>query len=216
LKDTILEELVAVVGSEYATDSPALLERYSRDLSFSPLRQPNYVVLPDTRPQVQEIVRIANRHKMPIIPRSSPVGLRGGAIPELGGIVVDFQRMNRIVAIDHTNWLVAIEPGVTFTHLQTELQKSGFRVAAPLFALSSASVISTYLDREPLITAAYFISPKHDNLGMMIQIEPGTTTLGSDYGPNQHLWLKEIKRVFDPNDTMNPGKLIKMEPPREK
>lgn len=63
---------------------------------------------------------------------------------------------------------------------------------------------------------AYFISPKYDNLGMYIQIEPGTTFLRDDYGPNHHLWIQEIKRVFDPDDTMNPGKLIRMEPPKEK
>jgi FAD/FMN-containing dehydrogenase len=53
--------------------------------------------------------------------------------------------------------LVTIEPGVTLGQLHEELRKNGCRVAAPLFALPSASVISTYLDREPLITAADFI-----------------------------------------------------------
>lgn len=63
---------------------------------------------------------------------------------------------------------------------------------------------------------AYFTSPTYDNLGMMIQIEPNTSALASDYGPNQHLWLQEIKRVFDPNDTMNPGKLVVMKNPEQR
>ena len=155
--DITLEKLAEIVGIEHATDSLVVMKRYSRDLSFCPSRMPDYVVFPDTVSQVQELVRIANRYKTPVIPSSSSTSLRGGAIPEKGGVIVDLQRMNHILEFDHINWLVSIEPGVTFTQLQTELQKKGFRVAAPLLALHTASVISTYLDREPLITAADFI-----------------------------------------------------------
>jgi len=156
-KDTLLEEVIAIVGAKHASDDPAILDSYSRDQSFSLPRKPNYVVFPDSASQVQELVKLANLHQVPVIPRSSRVSLRGGAIPEFGGIIVDLQRMDRIVELDSTNWLVTIEPGVTFGQLREELKKSGFRIAAPLFSLPSASVISTYLDREPLITAADFI-----------------------------------------------------------
>lgn len=156
-KDTLLGELVAVVGTKHATADPTVLERYSRDPSFSPPHRPNYVVFPNSDSQVQELVRIANQHQIPVVPRSSAVGRRGGAIPAIGGIVIDLQRMNRIVELDRTNWLVTIEAGVTFAQLEAEIKKDGFRVAAPLLALPSASVVSTYVDREPLITAADFI-----------------------------------------------------------
>jgi hypothetical protein len=39
-------------------------------------------------------------------------------------------------------------------------------------------------------------------------LEPLTTLYGPKIGPNFHLLLKKIKMVFDPTDTMNPGKLI--------
>lgn len=41
-------------------------------------------------------------------------------------------------------------------------------------------------------------------------VEPFTTLYGPKIGPNFHLMLKKIKKVFDPTDTMNPGKLINM------
>jgi FAD/FMN-containing dehydrogenase len=42
-------------------------------------------------------------------------------------------------------------------------------------------------------------------------MEPLTTIFGQDIGPNFHLWLKKIKKIFDPNDIMNPGTLVSMD-----
>ena len=41
-------------------------------------------------------------------------------------------------------------------------------------------------------------------------LEPLTTLYGPKIGPDFHLMLKKIKKIFDPTDTMNPGKLVNM------
>jgi len=57
---------------------------------------------------------------------------------------------------------------------------------------------------------AFITHTKTDRLGWFIHMEPLTSIFGPDIGPNFHLWLRRIKEIFDPNDIMNPDKLVKM------
>ena len=147
-------ELVAIAGAKNASDDPFVLDAYSRDQSFVSPRRPNYVVRPGKVEEVQEIVRMANSHMMPVIPYSSGTNFQGGTIPDHGGILVDLQRMNNIVYIDERNWNALIEPGVTYLQLQGELEKRNLRVVAPLSSPPSASILADYMERNPVITSA--------------------------------------------------------------
>jgi len=156
LSDYILEELVSIVGRDNASDDPAVLDAYSTDQSLVLPRRPNYVAMPGSVEEVQEIVRLANRYMTPLVPYSSGTNFHGVAIPDHGGILVNLGRMNNILGIDERNWNALVEPGVTYSQLQGELQKRKLRVAAPLSSPPSASVLSSYLERTPVITAADF------------------------------------------------------------
>ncbi len=57
---------------------------------------------------------------------------------------------------------------------------------------------------------AFISHTREDKLGWYIHMEPLTTIFGPEVGPNFHLWLKRMKNIFDPNDIMNPEKLIRM------
>ena len=100
---------------------------------------------------------MANTHCVPIIPRSSPVSFYGGGVPSFGGIVIDLRRMNRILEINRRNRYAIIEPGVTFLKLHEELKKHGFRSAKPFLDSPASSVVSCYMERVPVATAADFI-----------------------------------------------------------
>ena len=43
---TIKTDLAGIVGSEYVSDNPEVLEQYSRDYSFVIPARPSYVVFP--------------------------------------------------------------------------------------------------------------------------------------------------------------------------
>jgi len=64
--------------------------------------------------------------------------------------------MNRILEVNERNWYVEVEPGVTYALLQRATDKRGFRVASPLTCLPSTSVLTSYVEREPVVTAADF------------------------------------------------------------
>ena len=149
-------KLASIVGESNLTNDPVHLEQYASDQSFVPRSRPHLVVFPQTTEQVQEIVVFANQVGLPVVPRSSPVGLHGAGIPTEGGLVMDLSRMDRILAVDQKNWQATIEPGVSFVALQEKLRPLGLRAAGCLLEPPSASVISSYLERVPVVTAADF------------------------------------------------------------
>jgi len=157
VSDSILQELAKIVGVDNASDDPSILDTYSRDQSFVSPRKPNYVVWPRTVEEVQEIVKLANGYKMPVVPYSSGTNFQGGAVPDHGGILIDMRKLNRIIYIDERNWHALIEPGVTYAQLQSALKKYNLRVAAPITSPPSASVLVDYIERNPVVTAADFI-----------------------------------------------------------
>ena len=59
--------------------------------------QPEAVVFAETARQVSEVVKLANEYNVPFLPRGSGTGLSGGAMAAEGGIIIEMQRMNKIL-----------------------------------------------------------------------------------------------------------------------
>ncbi len=147
----IKEDLASVVGAEYVSDEPATLEKYSRDGSFVQPRMPTCIVYPQNTEEIQGVVRYANERMIPVTPRSSGIGFYGAGIPSQGGIILDLTRMNKILEIDGRNKKVKVEPGVTWAQVQEELEKQGLMVANPLLPHPAKSVMTSALEREPIL-----------------------------------------------------------------
>lgn len=156
-KDIMFSKLSDVVGEAHLTTVREKLDTYSTDQSFEAGITPRYAVFPQNAQQISEIVRLANEQRIPIVPKSSAISLYGGALPTEGGILLDLKRMDQILEVNDKNWYAVIEPGVTFQQLNSHLLKYGLRVAKPLLEPPSASVISTYLERVPAVTATDFV-----------------------------------------------------------
>ena len=73
-------------------------------------------MLPETTEEVVAIVKLANRLRIPIVPRPA-TGLNDGVKPSQGGIVVDTKRMNKVLEIDTTDWTVTIQPSINMLKL---------------------------------------------------------------------------------------------------
>ena len=87
---------------------------------------PGAVVLPRTTEQVQAVVRICARHKIPFVSRGAGTGLSGGALPAAGGVVISLARMNRILEVDIANRYVVVEPGVINSHVTQRVAAQGY------------------------------------------------------------------------------------------
>jgi len=148
---TIKEELTARVGADYVIDSPDDLAGYAADYSLLRGSLPSFVVRPADTAEIQAVLKYASELSLPVTPRSSAVGFYGASLPGQGGIVLDLSRMNKILEIDGRNKKVKMEPGVTWAQAQAELAKEGLMVCNPLLPHKDKSVLTTALEREPIL-----------------------------------------------------------------
>src|SRR5258706_4174081 len=108
----ILDELRTVAGDRGLISSAEELHTYECDGLTNFRVMPCAVLLPNSTEEVQEIIRICHRERIPFVARGSGTGLRGGALPVENGIVISLARMNRILEVDFPNARVVVEPGV--------------------------------------------------------------------------------------------------------
>lgn len=85
------------------------------------------VVLPSTTEQVAAVMRWCYEHDVPLTARGGGTGLAGGAIPVQGGIVIGFERLNRIRQFDPLLWRIHVEAGVTTGDVQRLARENGLR-----------------------------------------------------------------------------------------
>jgi len=112
MEKRFLDELRAVVDGRGLISSPEELHTYECDGLTNFRVMPQAVLLPSTTEQVQAIVRVCHRERIPFVARGSGTGLSGGALPVENGIVISLARMNRILEVDLPNARVVVEPGV--------------------------------------------------------------------------------------------------------
>ena len=85
------------------------------------------VVLPSSVEEVAAVMRWCYENDVPLTARGGGTGLAGGAIPVEGGVVVGFERLNRIRQFDPLLWRIHVEAGVTTGDIQRLARESGLR-----------------------------------------------------------------------------------------
>lgn len=111
LTQTQRHQLSAIVGAENVHVSGEYFEKCSHDacdVSFPPLAA---ISITDAA-QLPGLLRWLKKNKIAIVPRGAGTGYTGGAVAESGGIVVSFDRLNRILEIDSAKKTAIVEPGV--------------------------------------------------------------------------------------------------------
>jgi 4-cresol dehydrogenase (hydroxylating) flavoprotein subunit len=144
-----LSDLAAAVGTDHffagEDDRIAYSDHFAADEAK---HQPIAAVAPMTVEEVQAIVRIANRHRLPLWPisRGKNFGY-GGAAPVLkGSVILDLSRMKKI-EVDAANGTVLVEPGVGFFDLYDHLQANKIPLWLSVPGNSWGSVAGNALDR---------------------------------------------------------------------
>ena len=128
LDESVVEELGGILGDDdgVLTNLTSRAMRARVPAPFPVHRwfeyMPQVVVLPRTAEQVSEIVKFANRHRIPVVPRAGGTGLADGAVPLRGGIMVDIKRMSEIKEIDLVNRTVTVGPGIKMVKLYEQVR----------------------------------------------------------------------------------------------
>jgi glycolate oxidase len=120
----ILKELQNIVGKKYVLTTPEDLVAYSYDGTFAEQR-PDLVVCPDSTEQVSEVMKVAWREEIGVVPRGMASGLAAASVPMDGGMVLDTCRLNQIFEIDEVNFTVTAEAGVVTQDLADAVAKKG-------------------------------------------------------------------------------------------
>jgi glycolate oxidase len=93
--------------------------------SFCPAGKPLVVVRPTATEQVQQVMRIASAHGVPVVPQGARSGLSGAGNAVDGSIVLSLTRMDRIVDIDPVDQVAVVEPGVLNAVLSRAVLEQG-------------------------------------------------------------------------------------------
>src|SRR5262245_18071566 len=95
------EAYVSILESDklvYSTDWSWMHQMWlDRDKQATP---PDIIVHPGSAEEIAEIMKLANRHRLPVVPWGGGSGSQGGAGPILGGILLDTKRLNQIIEIN--------------------------------------------------------------------------------------------------------------------
>jgi FAD/FMN-containing dehydrogenase len=122
-----LAELQRVIGDR-ATRSDMHRMAYSRDWSprhRSAADLPDIVAVPHDTAEVEKLVSIAYRYRLPVVPFGGGTGMGGGVAAWRGGIMVETKGMNRVLELDRDNMTVTVETGLTVYTLNEILARDG-------------------------------------------------------------------------------------------
>ena len=144
-----LTEWRAAIGDAAVHSDDATRGQYARTTLITG-HAPGAVVYPSDTAQVQAIVRIAAKHRVPLYPISKGRNLGYGdrTAPTPGQVIVDLGRMNRIIEVNEQLAYAVIEPGVTQGRLYQHLKAKhpGLWMDATGAGLE-ASIIGNTVDR---------------------------------------------------------------------
>ena len=199
-----LKAFASIVGDQWLFTADEDLELY-RD-SYSILwgeadeRTASAAVAPDNADQVVELVKVANRYRIPIYPISTGKNLGyGGAAPALAGSVVfDLKRMNRIVEIDERHGYVVVEPGVSYFDLYNYIQEKGLKLWIDCPSPGWGSVLGNALDGGVGVTLAPYRSHFDAQCGIEVVLPNGRMMrTGMGAMPGAKTW-QQFKPGFGP------------------
>lgn len=145
LKADVIGQIVSAIGEEKLLHKKTDLIPYTKDtynLRFGEefKHLPDLVVLPESTEDVQRIIEIAARHKIPLLPKGGGSNRTGMLVPVLGGIIVDTVKMNRVIEVDPPNFSVTVQSGITLKALEEELKKHGLALNQEQGSLKIATV----------------------------------------------------------------------------
>jgi glycolate oxidase len=145
-KSLFCKELREAIGEGKVKDDDIVLVTYASDVSPVPSRKPGFVILPESKEDVINTLKLANQYHIPVTVMAGGVSVAGYSIPSEGGIVLDMHRMDRIIEINTDSGYAVVEPGVSFDKLTAALREKGFRTLIPT-APGSSSPLGNYLGR---------------------------------------------------------------------
>jgi glycolate oxidase FAD binding subunit len=113
-----IKEIYNIVGSDNVFDKPQQLESYSVDG-----KTPSLVVLPKTKEEISEIIKLANRESLSVIPWGGGTKIGLGNEPKQVDIILSTNRLNRVIEHNDSDLVATTECGIKFSEFQAALKE---------------------------------------------------------------------------------------------
>lgn len=136
----LVKALRDIVGQENVLLTAEDMHPHAHDEVVGLRAGPEVLVRATSVEQVSELLKLAQRERIPVTPRGADYGLSTGAVPACRGIVLSLEGMNRILEIDKENLVVTVEPGVITGHLQRAVENEGLFYPPDPASLDSSTI----------------------------------------------------------------------------
>ncbi|MGE5257023.1 MAG: FAD-binding oxidoreductase, partial [Hyphomicrobiales bacterium] len=120
-----LKDLESIVSRERISAGESVLDLHAKDQSAHAACRPDAVIWPETTSEVAAVLNYVNDQRIPVTGWGAGSSLEGNPIPVHRGIVLDFSRMNRILAIRDEDFQADVQPGVVYQDLNDRLRHTG-------------------------------------------------------------------------------------------
>lgn len=121
----LVEQLRRIVGADHISTASADLELHAHDQSNHPAHRGDVVIWPQTGQQVADVLALASEARIPVTPWGVGTSLEGNPIPVCGGILMSFERMNKIIEVHADDFQVTVQPGIGHKDLNAQLARYG-------------------------------------------------------------------------------------------
>ncbi|MFC4926111.1 FAD-binding oxidoreductase [Delftia deserti] len=125
IPEAFLQALAQRFGAQCST-ALAVREQHGRDEGAIQAPPPAAVVFAESTQDVQDALRLADQHAVPVIPYGAGSSLEGHLLAVEGGISLDLSRMNRILSVNTEDLTVTVQPGITRKQLNDAIKDTGF------------------------------------------------------------------------------------------
>ena len=121
----LVKSLIQALGKNKISQTESDLYKFSKDESFHTPVEPDVVVFPESEKDIQDVLAIAQRLQIPVVPYGAGSGLEGQVIPIHKGISMSFERMNQIIMFQPEDLTITVQAGVTRLQLNKFVNKYG-------------------------------------------------------------------------------------------
>ena len=113
----IIEQFQAIAPGRVNIEDDINVDFSHDEMPIYGKKMPDVAIDVNSTEEISAIMEICNKHQIPVTPRGAGTGLVGGAVPVLGGVLLNMASMNQILEYDLENMIVKVQPGVLLAEL---------------------------------------------------------------------------------------------------
>lgn len=117
---------MAKLGEDNVTlDEDELEQRGKEQSGYATPANPQVIVFPESTAHVSEVMKIAHRAGIPVVPYAAGTSLEGHTVAPRGGICIDTKNMARVLSVNVEDMDVVVQPGVGWMELNDHCSEHG-------------------------------------------------------------------------------------------